>query len=76
MTGRVIHPALGNTFMARLEILDPGGEGWSFKVVARSLSVGEGHGHLIYHEVHEYFAGSQRPFLAIVEGFAFTGLCE
>ena len=29
MTGRVIHPALGNTFMARLEILDPGGEGGS-----------------------------------------------
>ena len=76
MTGRAVHPSLGNTSFPDVRVLDPGGEGWTFRVVARSQFPHEVHGHVRYYEVHDYVEAQHKPLLVIGEGFAFTGLCE
>lgn len=75
ITGRVIHPILGNTSFPFIEVIDPGSDEWSFKVFARSAADGP-HMHVWYYQVDEYETGLVKPFLAVGEGFAFVGSCE
>lgn len=74
-TGRSIHPFLGNTSFADVRVLDDGDDGWSFKSLA-TTAPSNGHAHATFLEVYEFAEGVEKPFLAIAEGFAFTGVCR
>jgi hypothetical protein len=72
MTGRVIHPSIGNTSFNEINLLNFGSSDWSFKVVADD---GEG-GWVRYYEVEEYSASVQKPFLAVADGILYWGSCR
>ncbi len=67
VTGRVIHPVIGNTSFNNVTLLNEGSASWGFKAIADS---GEG-GHIRYYEVHEYDEGASKAFLAVADGIAF-----
>ncbi|WBU58729.1 hypothetical protein [Paracoccus sediminicola] len=72
ITGRVIHPVIGNTSFSNVTLLNEGSASWGFKALADS---GEG-GHVRYYEVQEYDEGDVKTFLAIADGIAFFGECR
>jgi hypothetical protein len=72
MSGRVIHPSIGNTSFNEIKLLNSGSSDWSFKVVADD---GNG-GWVRYHEVKEYWLGLDKPFLAVAEGILYWGSCR
>lgn len=74
LTGRAIHPIIGNSSFPIVKVLDPGGDGWSFKSFASS-ETSNGHTSIVYIEVDEFAEGFEKPLLAMSNGFAFSGSC-
>ena len=73
MTGRIIHPVIGNTSFTHVTLLNRGSRlAWNFKALADS---GDG-GHVRYYEVHETVPDPKKTFLAVADGIAFWGTCE
>ncbi|MGE4612656.1 MAG: hypothetical protein AAED33_14920 [Paracoccaceae bacterium] len=77
LTGRVIHEAVGNSFYRNTIILNEGSKEWGFKVFSDSGTGGSSQGgRIAYYDVKEYFPGDEKPFIALVDGVAITGICN
>jgi len=72
VTGRVIHPVIGNTSFNSVILLNKGSASWSFRALAGD---GQG-GHVRYYEVREYDKDEAKPFIAVADGIAFFGECR
>jgi len=78
-TGRVFHEYFGNTSYRNTTVLNEGSEDWGFKVFSDTGTGFGGSsqgGHIAYYEVREYYPGDEKPFIALVDGAAITGICK
>lgn len=74
-TGRVIHPVIGNTNFAAIEVIHAGSSQNSFKALAQTLPGRRGN-FVRYYEVREFHEGFQKPFLAVVDSTVYFGTCR